>query len=597
MSAKRKAVTGDPMPEEAPSIANVEMERALLGCLITNNVGFERIEGLLKPEDFFEAVNGRIYETAAMLVEQNRPVSPLSIGPYLKGNIDLGELTVPQYIVRLGTEATPLMNVSEYAKELKRLAQRRQMVEVSKHMQMLAPDLRPDQDVNEIIDSVTAMLEEIKSAAAAGDSTISMKDALKNGLQAIAEAYQKGEAMAGMSTGLTDLDAAIGGLAPSNVIVLAARPAMGKTAMAMGWMSKVAERHPDRTTLFFSQEMSATDIALRAISEVTGVPVSKLRSGDVTPDLLESLVGTIKELGEKLCGVEIVQDSSVKLSFIRAQCRKWHRKRPLALICIDYIQLMKGPGEVMRHGGNRNEQLSAITAGLKSLAKEFDVPVVLLSQLSRKCEERDDKRPQLADLRESGSIEQDADAVVALYREEYYLRQSQPKEQWGEAFDKWKAALERWQGIAEVLVLKNRHGSTDTVMVGWSGKTTSFRNLSEEEKERAPDEDAAKRIYINKPFQDVFQNIRTALKEVGQRATVDGVPSDRQVTTTTECFETYLKAAPILEGDDPENVEKQARKEFKEAINWLTRSGVVGFKQIPGEKKGWVWMTDKKVKL
>lgn len=597
MSAKKKPI-GDPMPDAPQPIANIELERALLGCLLTNNLAFERVEGILQPEDFYDPVHGRIFDYSCKLVEQARPVSPITLRTYLDGNVDLGELTIPQYLAALAAQSTTIINAHEFAKEIKRLAQRRQLVEVAKHVLAMAPDMRPDQDVNGVIESFSGMLEEIKSSAAGNDNTISMKDALKKGLQSIADAFEKGEAIAGMSTGLTDLDEAIGGLARSNVVVLAARPAMGKTAMVLGWMSSVAQRHPDQTVLFFSQEMSAEDIALRAISEVSGIPVPRLKSGKVTQDEIGDLRSMVDALGEKLASIELVTDSSVKLSFIRAQCRKWKRKRPIALIVIDYIQLMQGPGEVRARKGSRQEELSVITAGMKSVAKENDCNVVLLSQLSRKCEDRDDKRPQLADLRESGSIEQDADAVLGLYREEYYLQQSKPKDGDRDGWDRWNAAMDRWKGIAEILILKNRHGSTEPVYVGWTGKTTSFRNLSETEKERSPDDErSVARIYINKPFQGSYHAIKRAIASVGAPVNADGVVADRSVTSTTECFHAFLKGIPMLEGDEPETIEKEARKDFSKALNWLVAEGVIGFKQMPGEKKGWVWMSDRKVRL
>jgi replicative DNA helicase len=597
VSARKKVKEiGDPTPEEPQPIANIEMERALLGCLIMSNAVFERVDGILKPEDFFEPVNGRIYETVATLMEQQRPASPITLTPYLQGNVDLGEMTVPQYLVRLAAEATTGMNAADFAKELKRFAQRRQLIELAKHMLSLAPDIRPDQDVNAIVDSFTGMMEEIKSSSIEGGTSISMKDALDKSLERIASAFEKGETIAGMSTGLEDLDTAIGGLAPANSIVLSARPGMGKTAMAMGWMKKVAERHPDKMVLFFSQEMSAEDVATRAIADATGMSVSKLRSADVTQDEIANLAEYVRSLGEALKAVEIEQMPSVKLSFIRARCKALSRKRPLAMIVIDYLQLMTGPGNVKGRGGSRVEELSAITAGLKALAKEYDVPVVILSQLSRKCEDRDDKRPQLADLRESGSIEQDADVVIALYREEYYLAQTKPKDGDHEGWERWSAAMKRYKGIAEILVLKNRHGATEPVEVGWSGQTTSFRNLTEDEKNREPDEKDKPPVYINKGFQDVYRAIQKTLSSVGVMGQRGDVPLDRAVATTTECFNTLVSMQPVMEGDDLETIKAQLKKPFPDAVKWLIREGVIEYRKQPSEEVGVVFLTGRKVR-
>jgi replicative DNA helicase len=597
MSAKRKVLSDPLAPEETGPIANVELERALLGCILLSPESIERVQPHVLEEDFSERVHSRIYEVCLTLAEQQRPISPITLRPYLK-DLDLGEITVSQYLARLAAGATPVINAVEFAKEVKRFSQRRKLVDLADHIRLLAPDMQPDQDVNSVVEAVSAMLEDIRSGAGEGEVLITMGQALKQSLDAVASAYERDAPMAGLPTGLADLDSAVGGLSPSDLVILAARPGMGKTAMACGWMRAVARHDPTKYAVMFSQEMAAMQIGLRELSEATKIASVRLKNGKIGQEDFEQLRDAVRDME----GLPILIDPSpsVKLSYIGRQLRKIARKHPISMIVIDYLQLLEGPGNVKGRNGNRNEELTVITAGLKSLAKRYNVPVVALSQLNRKVEDRDDKRPQMADLKDAGSIEQDADVVLGIYREEYYLGRLRPAERYGEKWDRWRAEMDRWRGLAEVLVMKHRHAPTDTVLVGWDGETTSFRTLEEDEKQITPGENIPTKVRINKAHVPIYRAIKDLIDKHGEiLANESDVPPDLAVATLKDCFEAYMATRIVMDGDDVEKARKDAWKQFRASLIWLQEEGVVRTvtKKRETGQTGWVWLTGRKVRI
>lgn len=465
---------------------NIEAEQALLGAIFINNDAFHRVADLLKPNHFFEPLHGRIFEITADLIRSNRIASPVTMKTFLPATLDVAGVTAAQYLARLAAEATTVINAPDYARTVYDLAVRRELIKVAEDMLATAFEADVDSAPGDQIQNAEQLLYEIAETGRYGGGFETFDVAADTAIDRAAQAYQRDGCLSGLATGLKDLDAKMGGLQPTDLIVIAGRPGMGKTSLATNIAFNIASAR-QRATLrdaaaqqpeggivaFFSLEMSSEQLATRVLSEQAEVSSSSIRRGEIGETQFDRLLH-VRERMRRL-PLFIDQTGALSIAQLAARARRLKRQRGLDLVIVDYIQLMQG--KLQRGAQNRVQEVTEITTGLKALAKELNVPVVALSQLSRGVENRDEKRPQLSDLRESGSIEQDADVVMFVYREEYYLKNREPKPGTGEHLA-WEDEMRDAHGKAEVIIAKQRHGPTGTVAMTFQGEFTRFFDLA-----------------------------------------------------------------------------------------------------------------------
>lgn len=463
---------------------NIEAEQALLGAVLVNNEAFYRVSDFLEPSHFHEPIHRQIYEVTSQIIRTNKVATPVTLKTFLPSELSIGDLNLAQYLARLAAEATTIINAEDYGRAIYDLAVRRSLIGIGEDVVNIAYDAPIDMPPRAQIEDAERRLFSLAETGRYDGGFHSFEDALKTAIDMASAAYQRDGHLSGIATGLDDLDRQMGGLQPSDLIVLAGRPAMGKTSLATNIAYNIAksyrgELQPDGSTKtvnggivgFFSLEMSAEQLATRVIAEQSGVSSSHIRRGSIDENQFARVVAASREMAR--IPLYIDQTGGISIAQLTARARRLKRQRGLDLIVIDYLQLLSGSG---KRSDNRVQEITEITTGLKALAKELAVPVMALSQLSRQVESRDDKRPQLSDLRESGSIEQDADVVMFVYRDEYYLKGKMPKEG-TEEFFKWQAEMEQVAGLAEVIIGKQRHGPTGTVQLQFEAEVTRFSNL------------------------------------------------------------------------------------------------------------------------
>jgi replicative DNA helicase len=469
---------------------NFEAEQALLGAILVNNEACDRVSSFLKPEHFYDALHGRIYDHAAKLIWAGKRATPITLKTFFQGDDPVGELTVPQYLGRLAANATTIINAEDYGRTIYDLAIRRNLIQIGGDMVNVAYDAPIDAPPAVQIEDTEQKLYELAETGKYGSGFEPFTNALTDAIDMAANAYRRDGGLSGLATGFTDLDQRMGGLQPSDLIIVAGRPSMGKTALATNIAYHVAQsyrRDPDSQVPldgavvgFFSLEMSAEQLATRIISEQAYIPSERIRRGRIESEEFDRIVEVSQELQN--LPLYIDQTGGITVAQLAARARRLKRQRDVGLIVVDYLQLLSG--STRRAAEGRVQEVSEITTGLKALAKELHVPVLALSQLSRQVEQREDKRPQLADLRESGSIEQDADVVLFVFREEYYVERRQPREN-TEEHKQWQQEMELVTGKAEVIIGKQRHGPTGIVRLQFTPEFTRFGNLAAQE--RLPD--------------------------------------------------------------------------------------------------------------
>ncbi|WP_082025618.1 replicative DNA helicase [Methyloceanibacter caenitepidi] len=473
---------------EAPH--NLEAEQDLLGAILVNNEALDRVSSFLKPDHFFDPLHGRIFESAAKLIMGGKRATPITLKTFFQADPPVGDLTVPQYLGRLAANATTIINAEDYGRTVYDLAVRRNLIEIGESMVNTAYDSPIDAEPSKQIEEAEQRLYELAETGKYGAGFEPFSSALTDAIDMAANAYQRDGGLSGLATGFADLDQRMGGLQASDLIILAGRPSMGKTALATNIAYHVAKAYAadpntgeatDGAVVgFFSLEMSAEQLATRIISEQSQISSEKIRRGRIDSNDFDRIVEASQELQNLPLFID--QTGGISVAQLAARARRLKRQRGLGFIIVDYLQLLTGSSRRAQEG--RVQEVSEITTGLKALAKELHVPILALSQLSRQVEQRDDKRPQLADLRESGSIEQDADVVMFVFREEYYLERSQPREN-TEEHRQWQQDMEAVMGKAEVIVGKQRHGPTGTVTLQFSPEFTRFSNLAASD--RLPD--------------------------------------------------------------------------------------------------------------
>jgi len=477
--------TAESLPfRQAPH--NLEAEQALLGAILVNNEAMDRVSSFLDPQHFYDPLHQQIYETAGKLIHVGKQATPITLRTFFETAEPISpNLTVPQYLGTLAAQATTIINAEDYGRTVFDLATRRALIIIGEDMVNGAYDSTVDSTPQRQIEESETRLYDLAEQRKYGQGFLGFGTALTNAIEMASAAYQRSGHLSGLSTGLTDLDNKLGGLQSSDLIILAGRPSMGKTALATNIAYHIAksyraELQPDGSTKaadgavvgFFSLEMSAEQLATRILSEQTEIGSEKIRRGMINEDEFRKLVEVSRVMSESPLYID--QTGGISIAQLAARARKLKRQKGLGVLIVDYLQLLSGSS---RRSDNRVQEITEITTGLKALAKELAVPIIALSQLSRQVENREDKRPQLSDLRESGSIEQDADVVMFVFREEYYVERLKPSEGTAE-FTEWQQKMMAVSGKAEVIIGKQRHGPVGTVELSFESHLTRFGNLA-----------------------------------------------------------------------------------------------------------------------
>ena len=483
-------------PKTLPT--NLEAEQAVLAAVLANNRALETISDFLLPEHFSHPAHQAIYGLALRTSSMAQTFDLISIKNYLEQQGVLESVGGVEYLSKLVSAGSTVVNVEHYANIVFDNARRRDLIGIGKEIMDDAYTEDLDNPVNRQIEIAEQKLFNLASTGKSEQNVVSLADALKNALEEAEMAYKAEGKLSGLTTGLDDLDKSISGLHHSDLIIIAGRPGMGKTTVAMNIAFNAAnaifnKRANDKykgAVMFFSLEMSNSQLAERILSSQSKVPASLMREGNLTDEDMMKM----SQYSSALSKIPLVIDDTANMSvaMIKTRARRIARQfGGIALIVIDYLQLMTSPGG--RHNDNRVQELSEITRGLKILAKELDVPVIALSQLSRSVEQREDKRPMLSDLRESGSIEQDADIVMFTYRDEYYLSGRSPEHRTsGAAPEKvtqnWQARYENSKNKADLIIAKNRHGKPETVHLSFFGEYYLFDNCVQFDIQPRPEE-------------------------------------------------------------------------------------------------------------
>jgi replicative DNA helicase len=480
--------------------ANIEAEMALLGAILVNNAAFHRVTEFLRPEHFTEPVNGRIFGAIGKLIERGQIANPTTLKNLFDQDGALTEIGGAQYLARIAASVVTIINAEDYGRIIYDLHLRRQLIAIGEDVVNDAHGYDLDHNATQQIEAAEHKLFELATTGDTEGGFRPFKEALAEAIGMAETAFKRSGRTSGIASGFIDLDKLLGGLHPSDLVIIAGRPSMGKTALATNIGFNAARvfaadgAGPQAPPAdggrvgFFSLEMSSEQLATRILAEVSGVSSNDIRKGEVSHDDLYRFIEASQTLGKMPFFID--DTPALSISGLRTRARRLKRTHGLDLIIIDYLQLLRGSGDGRQD--NRVQEISEITRGLKTLAKELNVPVIALSQLSRQVESREDKRPMLSDLRESGSIEQDADVVMFVYREEYYLSRGEPTRRPDETDDKYNDRYERWAtrlkekaGMAELMVAKQRHGPIGTVTLRFDHATTRFENYVSDD--RLPD--------------------------------------------------------------------------------------------------------------
>lgn len=467
---------------------SIEAESGLLGAIFVDNRALEQVAEFLRPEHFALTAHARIFEAMQKLIERGQIADPTTLRPYFAADDSLEDIGGAKYLAHLAASAINVINAREYGRIIYDMHLRRELITLGEQIVNDAYDGDIDHEANAQIEGAEQQLYDLATTGDFDGGFQTFKQAIVEAINVADAAHARQGGLAGVGTDLLDLDKLLGGLHRSDLLILAGRPAMGKTALATNIAYNAAKNYHDSTggegavVGFFSLEMSAEQLAARILSEQANVSSDRMRKGELSNDEFHALATVSNALHE--VPIFIDDTPALTVSALRTRARRLKRQHGLGMIVVDYLQLISGSANSRSDG--RVQEVSEITRGLKTLAKELDVPVLALSQLSRQVEQREDKRPQLSDLRESGSIEQDADVVMFIFREEYYLEKADPMQRPDESADKyaqrqssWEERMERARGKAEVIVAKQRHGPVGSVKLAFMGEFTRFGNLDE----------------------------------------------------------------------------------------------------------------------
>ncbi len=486
---------GEDASYRSPPI-NTEAEQALLGAILANNAAYEKVSDFLSAEQFADPVHARIFEACGTLIERGQIANAIQLKNLFEQEAALADIGGAQYLAKLQSSYVTIINAKDYGKTIHDLYLRRQLISLGEDIFNDAYEHDLELDANRQIEVAEERLYNLAEAGQTEGGLSPFKSAVLESLNMTEAAMRRDGRLAGVSTGLADLDKLLGGLHKSDLCILAARPSMGKSALATN-IAFHAASHPreeldadgnpvmiPQAVAFFSLEMSSEQLATRILSARARVRSDAMRKGEIKHKEYDAVFDASRELYELPLFVD--DTPAISLVLLRTRARRLKRQHGLSLIVVDYLQLMQPPAG--RRNDNRVQEVSEITRGLKAIAKDLDVPVLALSQLSRQVEQREDKRPQLSDLRESGSIEQDADVVMFIFREQYYAERAEPTQRddenddkYDERHAKWRERCDKVLGIAEVIVAKQRHGPIGTRKFQFDGNTTTFSDLARDD--------------------------------------------------------------------------------------------------------------------
>lgn len=466
---------------------NFEAEQGLLGMLLIDNSHLEKVNEFLKPHHFSHPSHQNIYATIEKMVERGLEAKHTTLKDYFEKDEGLESVGGTQYLNELANEVPLLNNVTDYANTIYDRYLRREIIRMNQDISSEAFNFNIDKNASQIIEQAESQLFSLSESGVSQGGFQTLRDSIVTAIQIAEKAYHADGHVTGITTGLTDLDHKLGGLHNSDLLILAARPSMGKTSLAVNVAYNAAKAYAETggeeggIVGFFSLEMSCDQLATRILSDESGISGDDIRKGNIKETDFRKFV----EASQKLSQVPLYIDDTPALSIgaVRTRARRLKRQYGLNMLVVDYLQLLQGSGSAQSQG-NRVLEISEITRGLKAIAKELNIPVIALSQLSRSVEQREDKRPMLSDLRESGSIEQDADVVMFIYRREYYLSREEPERKPGEDDGKFNDRYAQWQqdlsdcnNVADVIVAKQRHGPIGTVSLSFESSVTRFGDL------------------------------------------------------------------------------------------------------------------------
>ena len=456
--------------EEHPN--NIEAEQSVIGSILLSNEIFDEINMIIVSKNFYDPMHQKIFGAIEKLIYSGMLANPITLKNHFENEKD--ELNVPEYLVKVTKFSTSSRQAIEYSKLIYDLFVKRELIKISENVIDTAKLNDLDNDGQKIIENFEKSLFDLAEKGSFSNSLIKFDEAMRQTIEMASSAYKNDEGIVGVPTGLTDLDDRLGGLHKSDLIIIAGRPSMGKTALATNIAFNAAKKLQDdgkkSSIAFFSLEMSSEQLSTRILAEQSRIKSNDIRRGRISEEQFDKFIETSKDISE--LPLYIDETPAISIAALSNRARRIKRLYGLDMVVIDYIQLMKASN--FKDG--RVQEISEITQGLKALAKELSVPVVALSQLSRAVEARDDKKPQLADLRESGSIEQDADVVMFVYREAYYLERKEPRPATVEHAE-WQAKMNEVSSLAEIIIGKQRHGPTGNIMLEFEAMFTKFKDI------------------------------------------------------------------------------------------------------------------------
>ena len=468
-----KLTTNSPIEKKLPS--NIEAEQALIGSVLVNNDIIDEVSNIVNFIKFFDPAHRKIFETIENLNNKGMIANPITLKNYFENNNNLDEVGGVDYLIKLTRFSSSIKQSIDYAKIIHETYVKRELLTISSNITDESQDSELEKTSENIIEDAEKSLFDLAERGNFSQSFLKFNQALDQTIEMATLAMKNDQGIVGVPTGLTDLDEKLGGLHKSDLVIIAGRPSMGKTALATNIAyyaaKRIQENNEKSSVAFFSLEMSSEQLSTRILSEQARIKSNDIRRGKATEDELNRYIETSRDIYE--LPLYIDETPAITISTLSNRARRIKRLFGLNLIVVDYIQLMRTSSK--RYDG-RVQEISEITQGLKALAKELRVPVLALSQLSRAVEQRDDKIPQLSDLRESGSIEQDADVVMFVFREEYYLEKKQPKLGSIEHAE-WQSKMNDVNGLADIIIGKQRHGPTGNIHVAFEGIYTKFKDL------------------------------------------------------------------------------------------------------------------------
>ena len=457
--------------EELPN--NIEAEQSVIGTILVSNEIFDEINTIISSKNFYDPMHQKIFAAIENLIYKGMLANPITLKNYFENEKD--DLNVPDYLVKVTKFSTSSRQAIEYSRIIYDMFVRRELIKISEG----TIDSAKLKDLNisgkNIIENSEKLLFDLAEKGSFNSSLVKFDEALKFTIEMATNAYKNDEGIVGVPTGLTDIDDRLGGLHKSDLIIIAGRPSMGKTALAtniaFNAASKLQESGKKSTVAFFSLEMSSEQLSTRILAEQSRIKSNDIRRGKISDEQFDKFIETSKNISE--LPLYIDETPAISIAAVSNRARRIKRLFGLEMIVVDYIQLMRGPAN---NANNRVQEISEITQGLKAIAKELSVPVLALSQLSRAVEQRDDHKPLMSDLRESGSIEQDADVVMFVYRAAYYLERKEPQAATVEHAE-WQAKMSEIAHLAQIIIAKQRHGPTGNVDLEFEAMFTKFRDI------------------------------------------------------------------------------------------------------------------------